>query len=72
MIYIIPEEWVEFLRPYEAILIDFYLEHYFLLIAIILIICMTVFLVPYVIALRRADRELEEEKKAKEKAEAGN
>ena len=68
---IIPIEWLEFLRPYEAYLIDFYHEHYFLLIVIIMTICMVIFLVPFGIAWRRADRELEEERRAKEKADAG-
>lgn len=64
------KDTIEFVRYYENILIKFYHEHYFLLIAIILAVCMTIFLIPFGFAVYRAEKELAEERKAREKETA--
>ena len=52
---LISEDVVEFIRYYEDVVRKFYHEHYFLLIFGILAFCMVVILIPFGIAVRRAD-----------------
>ncbi len=66
----VSDETIEFVSYYENIMKKFYHEHYYILVISIVTLCMTVFLIFFAIAVRKADRELAEEKKEKEKKTA--
>ncbi len=61
-----PEEfhsWLDYIRYYEQPLLDFYYNHYFILVTIIVGIFMVIFLTFYLRAVRKADKEADEDKK---------
>ncbi len=61
------DETIDFVAYYENIMKKFYHEHYFILVLSILSLCMIVFLIFFAFAVRKADKELAEEAKEKEK-----
>lgn len=70
---LVSDDTIDLLRYYEDIVRKFYHEHYFMLVIGLITVSTLILLIPFGLAVRRADRETaeEKEKEKKEKATKG-